>query len=257
MTDTKRRTYLIDRSFQLRATALIVGLTVLISVPLGALLYSTSGQAVAIGRKAVDVGSKANDATAESVKQAELLNKRLEMEAMLKYGDKPELLEQTKRANALETEKLKKQADLVKAEATNFAAQKEELEKLRNTMLAWVIGSILALVVLVGLAGIYFTHKVAGPIYRMRLLFKEVGAGTFSRQRPLREGDELKDFYSDFIQMVAQLKERQRQELLRLDTAIRKIEGSSIDSTSLAELKAARDAIQTSIGSDEKNKSDN
>jgi methyl-accepting chemotaxis protein len=243
----KRTTYLVNRPFQLKATAMIVGLTLLVGVPLGFLLYRTSGEAVAIGREAVDIGQTANSASTEAIKQAELLNKRLEMETILRYGNDPALLEQTKKANAVETTKLKVQADAVKAEADKLGKQRDALERMRKSLLFGVAGAIGALVLLVGIAGIFFTHKVAGPIHRMRALFREVGEGQFTPFRPLRKGDELQDFFSEFSSMVEKLKARQKAELERLDKAIARAEKAGADTESVAELRVVRDAIKDAM----------
>ena len=59
------------------------------------------------------------------------------------------------------------------------------------------------MVVLIGLLGIYFTHKVAGPVYKMKRLLKQVGQGNLRVEARLRKGDELQDFFDTFTQMVA------------------------------------------------------
>ncbi len=247
MSSNKRGNYLVDRPFQLKATAMIVGLTLLIGAPLGFLLFKTTGEAVAIGQDAVEIGQTANAAETEAVKQAELLNKRLEMESMLRLGNDPKQVEQLRAANAIETDKLKKQADTVKAHADTLAKHRDALERTRRGLLLSVAGGIAALVLLVGVAGIFFTHKVAGPIHRMRALFRDVGEGKFTPYRPLRSGDELQDFFAEFSTMVEKLKERQRAELERLDKAVARAEKGGADTESIAELRAVRDAIKDAV----------
>lgn len=242
-----RSNYLVDRPFQLKATAMIVGLTLLVGVPLGFLLFRTSGEAVAIGREAVDVGQTANGASIEAIKQAELLNKRLEMETMLRYGDAPKLLEETKRANAIETDKLRKQADAIRAEADKLQKQRDALEKTRRSLLFGVSGGIGVLVILVGIAGILFTHKVAGPIHRMRAQFRDVGEGKFSPYRPLRRGDELQAFFAEFSTMVERLKARQKEEIAHLEEAIEKASKAGVSDGSLHDLRAVRDAMKKAV----------
>lgn len=249
MTEHRRSNYLVDRPFQLKATALIVGLTLLIGVPLGALLWKTTSEAVTIGREAVDVGQTANGASNEAMKQAELLNRRLEMETLLKYGNDPKMLEDAKRANALETDKLKKQAEAVKTAADRFQAQRDALERTRKTILYGVAGGITALIVLVSIAGVLFTHRVAGPIHRMRALFKEVGDGKFAPYRPLRAGDELQDFFAEFSAMVEKLEARQKQEIVHLETAIEKAARAGVSDDSLRDLRTVHDAMKRAVSS--------
>jgi methyl-accepting chemotaxis protein len=243
----RRSNYLVDRPFQIKATSLIVGLTILVGAPLGFLLYKTTGDAVAVGREAVEIGQTATAAETEALTQAELLNKRLEMESLLRYGNDPKQVEQLKSANAIETAKLRKQADAVKAHADTLAKHRDVLERTRKNLLISVAGAIAALVLFVGLAGIFFTHKVAGPIHRMRAMFREVGEGRFTPYRPLRDGDELQDFFSEFSTMVEKLKERQRAELDRLDKAVARAEKGGADTESVAELRAVRDAIKDAV----------
>lgn len=247
MAEYKRSNYLVDRPFQLRATALIVGLTLLVGVPLGALLFKTSGEAVAIGREAVDIGQAANGASTEALKQADLLNRRLEMETLLKYGNDSKLLQETKRANALETDKLKKQAEAVKSAADKFQNQRLALEAKQRTLLYGVSGGIAALVLLVGIAGVIFTHKVAGPIHRMRTLFRDVADGKFTPHRPLRKGDELQEFFTEFSTMVEKLKARQREEITHLETAIDKAAQAGVSEGWLYDLRAVRDAMKEAV----------
>ncbi len=247
MGSQRRSNYLVDRPFQLKATALIVGLTVLVGAPLGLLLYETTGEAVAVGRDAVEIGQTANAAETEAIQQSELLNKRLEMESLLRFGNDPKQVEQLKAANAVETDKIKKQADAVKAHSDALAKQRDLLERARKGLLYSVGGGILLLVVLVGFAGIFFTHRVAGPIHRMRKLFREVGEGQFTPYRALRKGDELQGFFGDFSDMVEKLKARQRAELERLDKAVNRAAEAGADTESIAELRAVRDALKDAV----------
>ncbi len=243
MSGHKRSNYLVDRPFQLRATAMIVGLTLLVGVPLGVMLFSVSGEAVQAGREAVNIAHTANGASTEAIKQAELLNKRLEMETLLKYGNDPKLLAETKHANALETDKLRQQADTINSASARLAQQRDALERARARLLFGVCLGIGALVLLVGVAGVFFTHKVSGPIHRMRQMFREVGDGKFTPYRPLRKGDELQDFFTEFSTMVEKLGERQKAELARLDEAIERASKAGASDQSLFDLRAARDAI--------------
>jgi nitrogen fixation/metabolism regulation signal transduction histidine kinase len=243
----KRSTYLVDRPFQLKASALIVGLTLLVGVPLGAIILREASEAVSLGREAVEIGQTANGASTEALKQAALLNKRLEMETVLRYGNDPKQLEQTKAANAVETAKLEKQAAAIQAEATRLLQQRDALERTRKTLIYGVGGGIAALVLLVGLFGIFFTHRVAGPIHRMRALFRDVGDGKFTPYRPLRKGDELQAFFAEFSTMVERLKARQKEEIAHLEEAIEKASKAGVSDGSLYDLRAVRDAMKKAI----------
>jgi methyl-accepting chemotaxis protein len=54
-----------------------------------------------------------------------------------------------------------------------------------------ILINILLLTPLVALVGLYLSHKIAGPIYRMEKHLSEMGSGNFSSHLVLRQGDEL------------------------------------------------------------------
>ncbi|MGZ3418995.1 MAG: hypothetical protein ACXVEF_33160 [Polyangiales bacterium] len=246
MAEHSRSTYLIDRSLQLKATALVVGLTLVVGVPLGWMVLREAREAVNIGQQAVEIGQAANATNAEAIKESELLNTRLEMEMMMKLGD-PKKVEELKKANGIETEKLKARADAAKLAGEKLQQQRDSLEKSRRALVYGVGGGIAALVLLVALFGVILTHKIAGPLYRVRQLFREVGEGKFSPYRPLRKGDELQEFFGEFSTMVEQLKEQQRKEIAHLGEAIEKAAQAGVSDGSLYDLRAVRDAMAKAV----------
>lgn len=224
---------LIDRRFQLKYTWLIILLTILVSAPLGALL---DRQAAGL----VQVASEANAAARDSVEQAKQLNARLDFEARISArGDAARVAAATKENEAATA--------AIEVRAKALAVQQAALQSQRATMMTTLGLALTLLVVLVGLLAVYFTHKVAGPIHRMRALFKEVGDGVFTPYVALRKGDDLQDFFTEFSQMVQKLRERQKQELERLDKAIKRAEDSGAGPESVSDLRDAREAMRTAI----------
>jgi nitrogen fixation/metabolism regulation signal transduction histidine kinase len=100
---------------------------------------------------------------------------------------------------------------------------------------------------LIGVLGIYFTHKVVGPIYKMKLLLKQVGDGKLNFYGKLRKGDELQDFFIVFEAMVEKLKERQRREVAELEAAMdaAKISGASDDA--IDKIRVVRDEMKAAL----------
>jgi nitrogen fixation/metabolism regulation signal transduction histidine kinase len=232
--ESKRRShYLVDRPFQLKYTAALIGLALIVAAPFSVLLFREL-------REAVDVGNEAGDAAKTAVAQVSLLNRRLEMETLLKYKDDPATQEATRAANA----KAQKETDEL---AKKIAAQQAALAT-KSVRVGSVIGaSMLGLLLALGALGIFFTHRVVGPIYRMRQLFREVADGKFSPYRPLRKGDELQDFFAEFSDMVEKLKARQRDEVKALTEALEKASKAGVSDNSLNDLRIVRDAMERSI----------
>lgn len=56
---------------------------------------------------------------------------------------------------------------------------------------------------------IRITHRISGPVYVMSTYFKEIIEGNIPEPRPLRDKDELKNFYELFKELVYSLKNRQ------------------------------------------------
>lgn len=54
-----------------------------------------------------------------------------------------------------------------------------------------ILLSIIIITPFIIMIGIYFSHKVAGPIYRIERYLKEMAAGDLSQALTLRKGDEL------------------------------------------------------------------
>src|SRR4029079_19038191 len=106
---------------------------------------------------------------------------------------------------------------------------------------------VLALLVIgVGLAGIVVTHKVAGPIHKMKKQLRELAAGNVAVPYPLRKGDELVDFFEEFRRMVRKLRKRQEEEIQLLDRAILNLKDKTSEEE-LNELRNLRANMQASL----------
>jgi hypothetical protein len=79
-----------------------------------------------------------------------------------------------------------------------------------------VVGTAVAL----GLFGLVFTHRVAGPVHVMNLYVEALAAGHYPRLRPLRKYDELKKFFDRFSHAVERIREREADEAQALNRAL-------------------------------------
>ncbi len=79
-----------------------------------------------------------------------------------------------------------------------------------------VIGTSVAL----GLFGLLFTHRVAGPVHVMNLYVEALAAGHYPRLRPLRRYDELKKFFDRFSHAVERIRAREAEEAQALARAL-------------------------------------
>lgn len=68
--------------------------------------------------------------------------------------------------------------------------------------------AILLISLLISFMAIRFSHKVAGPIYRIRLTIREVKKGNVAARAFIRENDKLQDFADEFNEMLDSLEEK-------------------------------------------------
>jgi hypothetical protein len=226
------RNYLLDSKFQLKYTSYLVAVAVVISGVMGSVLYSTTRDMVGESQRVVEESAKVNE---ESKKVSEVSRMNIKDLA----GDSPELLAE-----------FNKEADehdkTIADQQAAIAAQQASLIHRQDVLIESLVGGLALMVVLIGLLGIYFTHKVAGPIYKMKRLLAQVGHGNLHVEARLRKGDELQDFFDAFTQMVAGLRGIEKEQLAEIVKAIDAMEKGTKDEAAVS-LARVRDAMRAAL----------
>jgi nitrogen fixation/metabolism regulation signal transduction histidine kinase len=88
--------------------------------------------------------------------------------------------------------------------------------------------------------GIIITHRIVGPVHKMKRLLRRVSTGRLVVEERLRRGDELEDLFDTFLQMTFSLRAMQIARLATLDTALRRAEETSTPADVIDGLKALR-----------------
>lgn len=70
-----------------------------------------------------------------------------------------------------------------------------------------VLYRVLILVPFVMIIGLFLSHKIAGPLFRMEKVLRDIGKGNFDIHVKLRKGDELKGMAEAINDMTANLKD--------------------------------------------------
>jgi nitrogen fixation/metabolism regulation signal transduction histidine kinase len=226
------KNYLIDSRFQLKYTGLILLVALVISSVLGAVLWRTSQQVIAESDKLVDESKKV---VAESQKVSDIVRMSIKDDPV--YSQQPEL------QDAFNAESKKSDEAMAQRQAA-LSGQQQATEAQQRSMIATLVGGLSLMVVLIGLLGIYFTHKVAGPIYKMKMLLMQVGEGKLPQSR-LRKGDELQDFFAAFATMVDRLRARQLNHVVALDQAIAEAKAAGLSDDGATALIALREKMST------------
>ncbi len=212
------RNYLLDSRFQLKYSGFLVIVAVAISGVMGAVLYETTRAVVGESSALVEESKKVSEVSRMNIRDL--------------ASDSPELLTEF---NA--------EAD---AHDKALSDQQSRLIHGQQLMIESLVGGLALMVVLIGLLGIYFTHKVAGPVFKMKRLLKQVGDGHLHVDARLRRGDELVDFFETFTQMVEGLRQMESRQLEDVQKAIQALQGGSQDEAAAA-LGRVRDAMNKAL----------
>src|ERR1700679_3323083 len=212
------RNYLLDSRFQLKYSGFLVLVAVVISGVMGGVLYKTTLAVVGESSALVEESQKVSEVSRMNIRDL--------------ASDSPELLTE-----------FNKEAD---ARAKALSAKQARLIHGQRLMIESLVGGLALMVVLIGLLGIYFTHKVAGPIFKMKRLFKQVGDGNLRIESRLRKGDELQDFFDAFTGMVAGLRDMEKKQLDDLEKALAALERGAKDDAN-ASLARVREAMKSTL----------
>jgi len=104
------------------------------------------------------------------------------------------------------------------------------LRYVMQNLLPWLlVVNLLAILVTLFLA-IFYTHKIAGPVYRMQKDLRKIAQGKLTLQIKTRKKDQLKELESEINRMTNEFKQnlqRVKEGFSKLDTHLRRLEEST------------------------------
>jgi nitrogen fixation/metabolism regulation signal transduction histidine kinase len=223
------RNFLLDPKFQLKYVGMFCGVASVLTASLGVVVLRNASEARAQATIAV---AQAESASRESRTSAQVVHTT----ALMTAGDNPELIAQIN-------------ADLRRAEG-ELSAKLAEARRTRDAIDAsyrttrgtLAIGGLL-LVILLGLSGIVITHRLVGPVFKLKRLLRRVGAGRLDIHEGLRKHDELEDLFAAFMAMVSALRASQEREIAQLDAAIAEAEAADIPPRAIEKLRMLREQM--------------
>lgn len=202
----KLSNFLLDSKFQLKFAGYFVALTLVVSALLLFFLVRTTDSLYRQVNLAVEAKSKAAQ-TSKELGQCSLNND------LAKNLDDPDF------AATLEA-KSKSIDAAYEAEKQAVLSEQKRLEEEQHNTLWALVGFIVAFIAAVGLAAIVLTHRIVGPLFRIKRMAREVSQGII--QPPtygLRPGDELHDVFEVMATMVKQLRARAEADLASVTAA--------------------------------------
>ena len=223
--------YLVNPRFQLKYTGLLVAVVLGVMLGLGFYVYRLAKESAVHAEFAAE---QAEQALKES--QANEEATRMFMEA--NYADNPDMMAEVKKGFDEKSEKIRENLDAVRHRREGAASSHRRL-------LTTLVVSGALLLVLLGVLGIFITHKIVGPVHKLKRLLRQVGTGKLIVRERLRKGDEMGDLFDTFLQMTYSLKALQLGRLATLDAAIKQAEDAGMPESALAKLRELR--LQTQL----------
>lgn len=253
------KNYLLDRHFQLKYTGLLVGIALLLSAALGAILWVTSNKVIEQSHESVKQGQATVRQGQETVKRGQQViessrNLSRTVAMNIDTAKNPELAKIFEEDAAEDDRRLKEEQTRLERDALDLQKWSAELEQrakhIEDQQRAIRTGLIIILsllVICVGLAGIVFTHKVAGPIFKMKRLLRQVGEGKLVVHERLRRGDELHDFFEAFEKTVEDLRQRKAREIASIDAVLKRLDAGPAAPEGVEMLRKLRAEMQEHI----------
>lgn len=228
------RNFLIDARFQLKFASYIVVLTTLVAGLLGIFLWRTTSALFQETEVAVEARSKAAE-TSRELGNATLNNE------ILQHMNDPAFEQQLReRSAAIDRAYEAEKAAIIQARA--------DLVRRQQVTLIALVGGFLAFVVFIGLASIVTTHRIVGPLYRVKRMAQEIAEGKLlPPSHGLRPGDELKDVFEAFFAMVRALREREEDDLRRVEAALALAERTGASNELLVELQTLKAKLRAKL----------
>lgn len=228
------RNFLIEPKFQLKFAAYLVTVTVVLAVVLGAFLYRNTRALLDEASNSLEARSRAAEASRE------LSNATLSNELIKKMGD-PVFVAQLQNTSKTIDERYE-------AERAAIVAQREALVQRQRTMWLVFMGTLAGFLVLISLTTIVLTHRVAGPLMRIRRMVKDVATGQI-RPPPygLRETDELKDIFDATRGMMHVLRKQNEDDVLVLSHALERAQQDGAKGDWLEDLRILESRLKARL----------
>lgn len=243
------RNFLLDSGFQLKYSGYLVAIAVVLSISLGLVLWRTSEAVVAQSRLNVERGEQIVGLGKEVVEESRKVSAVVRMNIVKDpvYQDNPDLLAAFNSDAEEQDARLAAQQAALEQQSVSLANQSQRLAASQKKTLWSLIGVLTVLVVAIGMAGIVVTHKVAGPIFKMKRQLADVSSGNLRLPSGLRKGDELVEFHDAFRNMVAYLREERQKQLEIIDATLASLE-PGVAPEQLEPLRKLRAELEQSLG---------
>lgn len=187
-----RKQKIIDRRFQLRTTFSIIGTTCLVLLIVVAVM----------GISAVQNNKRLKDIIA---KQKDICTSQENVLSTLVLIEEKRSWDSLRLARDRVSGNVMKNKEMVNENIVTI----EEMAQGNKMLLNGIIIFVILLGIIFYFVLIRKTHQISAPIYLLTRYMEEIIEGKYPEVRPMRKGDEFREFYELFERMVETLKERE------------------------------------------------
>jgi nitrogen fixation/metabolism regulation signal transduction histidine kinase len=228
MADARRRktSYLLDPRFQLKWTSYLVAVVLVVMTSLGVVIARTAGHA--------------SDTAAVAVKQAEKAYEESRSNSVLAKRTAQLAAPDNAALAAIMDESLGEVDSQAEKNLADVRKQKDGIEEDRKNLRHLMLASGAALLLLLLCMGIIITHRIVGPVHKMKRLLRRVSTGRLVVDERLRKGDELEDLFETFLQMTYSLRAMQKARIATLDATLKRAEATGAQEDVVDGMRALR-----------------
>lgn len=237
------RNMLVDRRFQLKYSAYFVIVALFLSVSLGLILWGTSQELIEQSREAVQLGESVVERGRGMLAESDKVNSVVKMNIAEVYSGEPALMEMFQAESSKHDATLARQQGELERNSLKLKSHAAAIEKGYVFFGVVIVSVLLLLVVAVGLAGVVVTHRVAGPIFKMKRLLGALAKGHFRVVARLRKGDELGSFFDAFNDAAQKLSARQEEEIAEIEAVLNILNAETGDAS--VEVLQAKERLLT------------
>ena len=196
----KLRNYLLDKRFQLKYTGIVIGITAVLSLVLGYYLH----REIVVSQETILARDLATDTHVIDPGDVDARN---EVADVLDREFNEALSSQLRLVVTVNNAPSGSTASLYEGHFDEEVARK-------STVLVGAMGIFL---VVLALVWVFLTHKIAGPVFKLRLLFGKVEGNRLRVAGRLRKGDELQETFLAFRDMMDRLREHRRDQAAQIE----------------------------------------
>lgn len=242
----KLRNYLLDAGLQLKYAAFLAGVALVLGASLGALLWWMSRAVTAQSRETLHQGelvvAQGQASLLESKKVSAVV--RMNIVKSSDYADSPELLTTFMRDVDAQDARLEQQQLVLEKQAAQLRLHSAAVESQQRYLLCVLVWGLAVIVIILGLAGVVVTHRIAGPVHKMKRELLRLGDGRLSLPIPLRKGDELGELFAALDAAIQRLRERELNQIESLELVMKQMSSDNTAAqntlTLILEAKRAR-----------------